>query len=103
MKDEKSSGSFLSLIPHPSSFIPFHGFPFLLDLVQQLVHPLAFFFDCIPDEMNLRSAREIERETQLFANVGSGVTQGAERQPLFLFVAGNRDKDLRVAAIIGKA
>jgi hypothetical protein len=53
--------------------------------------------------MNLGRSREIKGEAQLLANVGSSVAQSAERQPVFLFISRNRDKNLCVPAIVGKA
>ena len=85
----------------PSSFIL--SIPFLLDLPQQPVDALAFLFDAIPHKVNLGCTRKVEGEAQLFANVGRGVTQSAERQPVFLFISRNRDKNLRVPAIVRKA
>jgi hypothetical protein len=41
--------------------------------------------------MNLRSAREIERESQLFTNIRGGAAEGNKSQLMFLLVSGNRD------------
>jgi hypothetical protein len=92
---------FFSSFFNPSSFIL--SIPFLLDLPQQPVDALAFLFDVIPHKVNLGCTRKVEGEAQLFTNVGSSVTQRAERQPVFLFISRNRDKNLRVSAIVRKS
>ena len=48
--------------------------------------------------MNLRSARQIEREAKLLANVGRGMPQSCERQLMFFFVAGDGDVNAGVPA-----
>jgi hypothetical protein len=109
MKDEGRTEIAHGFILHPSAFILYSSFilslasRLLFDLLEQFIHALAFLFDCVPHEVNLGSARKIEGETQLLANVRSSVTQGAERQPVFLFISGNRDKNLRVPAVVRKA
>src|SRR5438128_2742512 len=71
-------------ILHTSSFIlirPF--FPVLFNLFQQLIDALAFLFDPVTHEMYLGSAGKIQGEAQLLANVGRGMAQCAESDPVF--------------------
>jgi hypothetical protein len=75
----------------------------LFNFPQQLIHTFTFLFNAVPHEMNLRRARKVEGEAQLFPNVGSRVTESAEGQPVFLFVSGNSYENLGVPAIVGKA
>ena len=100
MKDEGER--LLQFILHPSYFILFF-FPFQFDLLQERVHACAIFFDLVPHEMNLRSTRQVERKTQLLADIGSSVAEGLEREPVFFLVSGDHNKNLRVPAILGKA
>ena len=102
MKDEKSQGLFSPF--HPSALIlhPFF-FPFLFNLPQQLVDAGTLFFDAVPEEMNLGCAGQVERETQLFTNVRGGATKRVKRQPVLLFVAGNRDENTGVPQIVRHA
>ena len=87
-------------ILHTSSFIlirPF--FPFLFNLFQQLIDAFAFLFDPVPHKVNLGSARKIQGEAKLLTNVRSGVAQGAESEPVFLFVSQDGDKNMRFTKV----
>ena len=97
MRDEKRKQvqRFFRLTSSPclnhSSFIihPFLFGPISFNFVQQFVYSFALFFDSIAHEMNLRSARQVKRESKLFADVRRGVIQSAQSQAVFLFISGN--------------
>jgi hypothetical protein len=95
----------IRFIIHCSSLIvyPFLALPFLLDFLKQPIDALAFLFDAITHKMNLWCARKVEGKAQLLPNVRCSVTQSAERLPVFLFISGNGDENLRVPTVFGKA
>ena len=72
----------------------------MFNLPQQLIDAITFFFDAVPEEMNLGCAGEVEREAQLFTDVGGGVAQGVECEPVFIFVARNHDENVGVPQIV---
>jgi hypothetical protein len=80
--------------PHPLTF-RFLSFPISLNLQQQLIDALTFLFDPVADEVNLRCAREIQRESELFSHVRRGVLQSCECFLVLFLVTCHRDVNAR--------
>ena len=97
MRDESNA-----FVPQPSAsaVIPFLSGPISFNFVQQFVYALALFFDAIAHEVNLRSARKVKREAELFADVRRGVIQSAKSQAVFLFSSGNGEIHARRFKIV---
>src|SRR5688500_6618500 len=67
----------------------------VFNLSQQLVHSLALFLDAVAYEVQLRRARQIQREAELLANVRRCVLQSVQRLLVNLFVTGHCDVNAR--------
>ena len=71
----------------------------LFNLSQQLVHSIALLLDAVAYEVQLRRAREIQREAELLANVRRCVLQSVQRLLVNLFVTGHCDVNARGAFV----
>lgn len=68
-----------------------------------MIDSLALFFNAIAHEMKLGRAGQIQRKTELLANIRRRVFQRREHFLVLFFVTGNRDVNTGRAFVAGKA